>query len=199
MTRAIKKKWDQNPFVDGIPMASRKRQVLVGAGKKAIVDRETGEAEDVAQIVKFQEVDPSKFIKVFTENIGQWFGLKPSGHKINLFIMETMQETIQGDQIYINYHKVSSFYEKYNGMIENKNHKMKMISKAAYHRAIEELIEKDFIARTEQINMYFLNPNIYFNGDRARFAMEIRKKKKSKQDELEEAGQGNLLEAADAI
>lgn len=40
------------------------------------------------------------------------------------------------------------------------------------------------------------NPNLFFNGDRAAFVKEIRKKAKSKTEQLEAEGQMNMLENA---
>ena len=45
------------------------------------------------------------------------------------------------------------------------------------------------IAKANRPHQWFINPAVTFNGDRARFITEVRKKKKSKAVELEDHGQ----------
>lgn len=57
---------------------------------------------------------------------------------------------------------------------------------------MEELIGKGFVAPSTNAPLYFINPAIFFNGDRVRFVTEIRRKKLSAQERLEQAGQAAL-------
>ena len=48
------------------------------------------------------------------------------------------------------------------------------ISKASYYNAMRELIQKGFIAESTNPNLYWINPALFFNGDRVRFVKEYR-------------------------
>lgn len=50
------------------------------------------------------------------------------------------------------------------------------MSKATFHRAMKELVDKSFIGPSVDQNMYFLNPNIFFDADCLKFTTEYRKK-----------------------
>ena len=55
-----------------------------------------------------------------------------------------------------------------------------------------ELTEKGFVAPSVDTNLWFVNPAIFFNGDRVRFVTELQRKRKSRMQELEAAGQTKL-------
>ncbi|MFC0254472.1 hypothetical protein ACFFJK_21510, partial [Massilia consociata] len=63
------------------------------------------------------------------------------------------------------------------------------ISNSAFYRALAELLEKGFLARVESDkHWYFINPTLFFNGDRVRFITEYQKPRKAKTH----PGQGSL-------
>ncbi|MBP1039273.1 hypothetical protein J8631_27420, partial [Serratia fonticola] len=45
---------------------------------------------------------------------------------------------------------------------------------SVYYRAMDELQNKRIIAKSSNKFIYYINPNILFNGDRARFIKEIK-------------------------
>lgn len=55
-----------------------------------------------------------------------------------------------------------------------------------------ELTEKKFVAPSTDMNLWFINPAIFFNGDRIRFVTELRRRKVSAQERLEAEGQQAL-------
>jgi len=48
-------------------------------------------------------------------------------------------------------------------------------SRASFHRALSELIQKGFLAESTKPNMFWFNPNLFFNGNRLTFVHEYRK------------------------
>jgi hypothetical protein len=90
---------------------------------------------------------------------------------------------MNGDQIYLNYNSVRGYFER---------HGAKPLAKTTYMTALAELVEKGFVAPSTNPNLFFINPAIFFNGDRIRFVTEIRRKKVSSQERLEAAGQQRL-------
>jgi hypothetical protein len=88
-----------------------------------------------------------------------------------------------GDQVYLTEKQLGETL---------KNHGLKAPSSASYYRALEELITKGFVAPSTNPPLFFINPAIFFNGDRVRFVTEIRRKRTTKMEALEEAGQQAL-------
>jgi hypothetical protein len=53
------------------------------------------------------------------------------------------------------------------------------ISKPVFFRGMAELLEKKFIARSSNPNIFFMNPKMMFNGDRFRLIQEFRRARKT--------------------
>ena len=162
-----------NPFLkDLAEMQVRKKRITVKADK-VIIDPKTGEYEDTAEITKVFDVDADQFVKVFTTNMKAFFSLKPSTYQLlNIIIMQLSKE-FQGSSIYLNYGICKRYFEDNND---------KGFSVSSFHTAIKELIQKGFIAESEDSNLYWINPTLLFNGDRIKFAKEYRLKKSNQHD-----------------
>jgi DNA-binding IclR family transcriptional regulator len=52
-----------------------------------------------------------------------------------------------------------------------------VMSKSSFHRSIRELLDKKFIAESAITGLYFINPHLFFNGDRVRFVQEFKRKR----------------------
>ncbi len=161
----------ENPFMgNGIAYSFpvRQKKIMIKGGK-AIVDRETGEEESSAEITQIKWVDGEQFIKLFTQNLKIFFDLKPTTFKILQVLLSQLQSVINSDIILLNITVVEDYF------IQTK---IKKISKASFHNCIKELIDKHFIAQSHLgAGMYFINPHLFFNGDRVKFTTEIRKRK----------------------
>ena len=87
--------------------------------------------------------------------------------------MGLYQKQIGGEEIYLNFETAKEEAEKYESAI----------SKAVYYRGLKELLEKKMIAKSVKRYIFYINPAIIFNGDRARFVKEIKIKEEEKQQE----------------
>ena len=61
--------------------------------------------------------------------------------------------------------------------IENKKFK---ISRSTFYSAVKELILNNFIAESIYSNQYYINPSLFFNGNRLKLIKEYRVKKEKK-------------------
>ena len=154
----------ENPFMSKTVITTRQKRTTVVAGIPTI-DSVTGEITrtEIRQII---EVDDGQFIKLFTQNAGAFFDLSSTALKAFTVVMVTAQQHIGTDRLWL----------KYNAEEESKF----KFSKQTFYRGLAELIEKQFIAKTSDAHWYYLNPNIFFNGDRAQFVREYRKVSKEK-------------------
>lgn len=188
-TEILATKYKESPFThDGrfqVP-TKKKSQQLDTAGPLVVQDSQTGETHSVAEVRRTHNVDAERFVKLYVNQLDGFFDLKPGTIKLMTALIDEISQTknIGGDKIYLNYSSIRNYFQA---------HDAKPPAKSTYMTSLAELVEKGFIAPSVDPNLYFTNPAIFFNGDRLRFVTEIRKKK-SKQQALEDAGQMTLLE-----
>ena len=141
------------------------RQRVTAKGGKAIIDTTTGEVEDVAEIVSVHRVDNEQFVKIFTSNLKQFFNLKPTTYRMVQVLLHQLGRARDRDTVYLNVSVAEQYF-----ISTDQN----PISKASYYNAMRELIQKGFIAESTNPNLYWINPALFFNGDRVRFVKEYR-------------------------
>lgn len=182
----IKQKYEENPFAteEGFSVPLRqKSQVIQTEGPAAITVGD--ERISVAQIRRITTVDSDPFVKVFVAELDRFFDLSPTALRIVTVLIKSIGKIRMGDgdQVYITEKSIGDTLRE-NGLTPP--------SSATYYRVIDELIGKGFVAPSTNTPLFFINPAIFFNGDRVRFVTEIRKKKISSQEKLEQAGQTAL-------
>ena len=159
----------KNPFVFNMSIDTKKKKLTVDRGSEV----ETEEGVFTTTISQIQEVDREEFLKIFTGQIKFYFDLSQTGFKLFFIIMGLYQKQIGGDEIYLNFETAKEEAEKYESAI----------SKAVCYRGLKELLEKKMIAKSVKRYIFYINPAIIFNGDRARFVKEIKIKEEEKQQE----------------
>lgn len=115
-------------------------------------------------------VDKAKFMKVFMSGLTNWFDLSKPAIKVFAYIAETLEPN--RDSVDFSLEKCKAF----TGFKAQKT----ILS------ALAELAANQFIARGPHPYKYFINPTIFFNGDRLTF-IEQYEVEKGKEDKLEEA------------
>lgn len=169
----LKKRYSDNPFTtpEGFVVPKRKKMRYTGITEQEITVK-IGNDEMAAEVRTIDTVDSEPFVKIFTQEIKRFFGLSNAAMRIVTLMLEDVGNMKLGgsDQVYM----TEKFVQK--AMIECD---LKPISTATYYRAIYELIEKGFIAPTENPPLFFINPAIFFNGDRIKFTRELRKRQEN--------------------
>lgn len=161
-------KYEVNPFIDTLTVKTRGRKVTVARGS-TLVDMTTGEIEGVTEIAQVVEVDEGQFVKLFTKDLAVWFDLSKGGMRVFGALLTTVQENAIGrDMVFLD--------------IRSKALEAFKISRSTFYRGLDELIEKGFIARHLSPGWFFINPSMFFNGNRARFVREYRMKKVEQPD-----------------
>ena len=182
----LKQRFDDNPFAtpEGfrVPL-TKKSEVMVTEGPANLTVGE--EKIAVAQIRRIKTVDSAPFVKLFTEELDRFFDLTPTALRIVTVLIQDIGKIRMGDgdQVYLTERQLGETLQA---------HGLKPPSSASYYRALSELIEKGFVAPSTNTPLFFINPAIFFNGDRVRFVTEIRRKRASKMEQLEAEGQGAL-------
>lgn len=157
-------KYKHNPFVDDhliTQLSGQKNVYYSQIARNSIVDLETGEIEPAKlQVIKKVRADKEQFVKIYTTHLKAFFELSTTAYKVLHYVLNTIQnEAINKDQVYLSLSKAQEFFDSQGSKI----------SSATYYRAMKELVEKLFIAETQQNYIYFINPKLFFNGDRVDF------------------------------
>ena len=156
-------KFIENPFVgqDYLKLDKGKRTIIAGSTKKVLVDSETGETEGITLMHKYKEVDKTAFVKLFVDEVSSLFELSKTGLKTFGFVLQNLE--INKDVIYIYIPDLMQYADWHT-------------LKQAY-KGLGELIANKIIAPSVKSNLWYVNPNVVFNGDRIAFVKEYRLKK----------------------
>lgn len=152
--------YNENPFL--VELATRTKRVTNKRGDMVLVNGETGEVQSkIAGFWEAEEVDATKFVKLFVKGVAALKELTAAGTKVFEVLYLRVQENIGKDQIYMSFGSVDQT--------------LTPMSEATYTRGMRELVEKQFLAATPNIGLYWLNPSFVWNGDRLAFVKEYRK------------------------
>ena len=143
----------------------------VPGGKGAmIVDHSTGELKGIGGMGFWWEeaVDPARFVKLFLDGIKQAAGLSKSGMQVFELVYHQVRANPGSDEI-----KLNQYVAKDHGM-----------SDRTYQRGVRELLEKEFLYRSQSDGLFFVNIRFMFNGDRLAFVRSYHLKGAARQQEL---------------
>jgi len=144
---------EENPFIEDIMeiTISKRRKIISGKKPSLIVDGE-GEVLGEQVFAVLEKVDKASFTKVFKKG---WLGLFDlSKAAIKVFSYITIASKPNKDTVFFD----AKECKEHTGY---KTHQ-------PINTGLAELIEKDFIARTDKSYLYYINPTMFFNGSRAK-------------------------------
>lgn len=154
-----------NPSVPSASgMATRTKRFHVPGGKAAvIVDHTTGELKGIGGMGFWweEEVDSSRFVKLFLDGIKQAADLSKTGMQVFELVYHEMRANPGSDEI-----KLNQYLARDHG-----------ISDRTYQRGVRELLEKEFLFRSPSDGVFFVNFRFMFNGDRLAFVRSYHLKK----------------------
>lgn len=129
------------------------------------------------------QVDKAKFMKVFMTGLSNWFDLSKAGIKVFAYV---------ANQVEPNRDSFIFSLERCKDFTGYKSDKM-------IFSGLAELAENKFIARGENPFIYYINPTVFFNGDRLTFIEQYELERKEESDKKLEGHQMDLLEMLDEI
>lgn len=150
-------RYKENPFL--LPAVSNtksgSKKVTSNKDKLLIINEETGEQLAGAGFFHYEEVDKTQFLKLYINGVKALTELTSPGTKVFEVLYRTVQDNINKDRVTLAYDLIDQ--------------NVVSISESTFYRGMKELIEKKFIAETTIQNLYFINPDYIFNGDRLSF------------------------------
>jgi hypothetical protein len=157
------------PQANGLPTRARRINVPGGKGS-VIVDNSSGEIKGIGGMAFWweEEVDTTRFVKLFLDGIKQAAGLSKSGMQVFELVYHEVRANPGQDEI-----KLNQYVAKDHG-----------ISDRTYQRGVRELLEKEFLYRSPSDGVFFVNIRFMFNGDRLAFVKSYHLKDANRQQEL---------------
>ena len=155
--------YSENPFWDAREVKIGSKMIRVAGGQHISSE---GESVSHSGVHVIREVDETEFIKIYTRNVKQIFDLKPSAQRVLQYLVTELQKTPNADAIYLAWIGAEEYFSEADVKI----------SRSSFQRALKELLEKEFIAESNKPNMFWFNPNLFFNGNRMTFINEYKKK-----------------------
>ena len=173
-----------NPLVE--PQQIKTKQRLVKSGRNEdLVNPVTGEITGIAAIHQIEERDDAEFVKVFAAGVSATYELTKTAQRVFQVVLDQYQRTPMS-RGYAD--SVELFW--FDSGIDGRDAGM---SERTWMRGLKELLEKRFLY-PKTTSSYWTNPALFFKGDRVLFIKEYRRRSKTTQEELEEQGQGRLIE-----
>jgi hypothetical protein len=166
------------PATSGITTRNKRFHVPGGKGS-VIVDNSSGEIKGIGGMGFWweEEVDSSRFVKLFLDGIKQAAGLSKTGIQVFELVYHQMRAHPGSDEI-----KLNQYVAKDHGL-----------SDRTYQRGVRELLEKEFVYRSPSDGVFFVNIRFMFNGDRLAFVKTYHLKGTDRRQ-----GELPLLEASSA-
>ena len=165
--------YSANPSVPTEGEIRRQRKGKLGNERNGmIVDNGTGEilGQGGAITYQWEEVDDTRFVKLFLAGIKQAAGLSKAGLTLFEVVYKYLQARPGEDKIILSYYAAS---EEIEGLTER-----------TYRRGLRELLDKEFLYRSPSDGVFFVNIRYMFNGDRLAFVKGYQRKGSVSQHEL---------------
>ena len=164
-------KYLSNPSLETVVLNTKTKKVFVNNNEALyITNATTGEqmpATGGAAFVREELVDTEQFIKLYAEGVKHLANLTAAGFKIFQLIYMLMLESPNNDRLIIDFNELNA-----NGKFNQ--------SQKTFIRGINELLEKEIIFQSITPSVYFLNMNLFFNGERITKVQSYKLKKDKK-------------------
>jgi hypothetical protein len=159
-------RYDHNPFLEGVVATFGDKRIKVAMKPNlAEIDNSTGEITRIpGEITKIVSADNSSFIKLYSAEMGAFFELSGSAQGVVKYLIHVHIKEANKHLVVL--HRTFAEQDGFE------------IPESTWFAGIRELIEKKFLAASKVPSSYYLNPAIFFNGDRTRFITEIVKQHK---------------------
>lgn len=158
--------YETNPSIPELDSIKKRKAVRFGNDKRGfVVDNGTGEILSVGGVgfYEFEEVDNTRFVKLFLSGVKQAAGLSKAGLSMFELVYKQLQDHPGSDEIRLNFYIAAKSIDDLNDR--------------TFRRGLRELLDKEFLFRSPLDGMFFVNIRYMFNGDRLAFVRGYKRKK----------------------
>jgi hypothetical protein len=159
-------RYEKNPSVpDKSTLQTRTKRVRIGDEQKGMfIGNDTGEVlgQGAAVIYEFEEVETTRFVKLYLSGIKQAAGLSKAGLAVFELVYRQLQDNQGTDQI---------------GLSHEQAKRMGLdISERVFRNGVRDLLEREFLYESLVSGLFFINIRYMFNGDRLAFVKGYKRK-----------------------
>lgn len=162
---------DQNPFASGTGVPVRQKLVKSSFKPEGLANIETGEVVGVSMIHSIEHIDSDHFVKIFSAGIAASYELTRTGQRVFQAVLQVYEDAPMSggfiDAVYLAW-----FDDGLSGQ------KLDM-SEKTFQRGLKELLANEFIS-PKAPNIFWVNPALFFRGDRVLFLKEYRRQSSPK-------------------
>lgn len=155
-----------NPLMEPQQLVTKRRYVRSGRSED-LINPATGEVHGVAAIHQVEERDDAEFVKVFAAGVAASYELTKTAQQVFQIVLAQYQQTPMSR----GYADTVELYWFGDG-IEGRDVGIK---ERTWQRGLKELLEKRFVW-PKTSSSYWVNPALFFKGDRVMFIKEYRRK-----------------------
>lgn len=176
-----------NPLLEPREITLKRRYVKAGRSQE-LINSSTGEVSHIAAIHEVVEKDDAEFVKVFAAGVSATYDLSKTGQRVFQVVLDEYQRTpMHGG--YADSIELFWFGDGLAGRDVG-------MSEKTFQRGLKELLSKQFLAPRSP-SSFWVNPALFFKGDRVMFIKEYRRKRSAadveRRNELESQGQQRLV------
>jgi hypothetical protein len=158
--------YQTNPSIPSDGEIKRSKRTQIGNDVRGlVVDRGTGEllGHGGAMVYEWEEVDKERFVKLYLAGLKQASGLSKAGLAVFEIVYNEVRERPGQDSVPLDARSSG-------------------LQPVTYRRGLRELLDKEFLFRSPNPGLFFVNIRFMFNGDRLAFVRGY--KLKQEQPEL---------------
>jgi hypothetical protein len=153
--------YQSNPSVPSETEIKRSKRAQIGTDMRGlVVDSSSGEilGHGGAIAYEWEEVDKERFVKLYLAGLKQAAGLSKAGLAVFETVYSQVRERPGQDTVPLDSYSSS-------------------LHPVTYRRGLRELLEKEFLFRSPNPGLFFVNIRFMFNGDRLAFVKGYKLKK----------------------
>jgi len=177
-----------NPLLEIMEVKTKRRVVRSGKAEE-VVNTSTGEVRGLTVVHTIEERDDAEFVKVFAAGVAAAYELNSTAQRV----FQTILDEYQREPMVKGFAQDVTLFWYENGL----NGRSLDMSEKTFQRGLKMLMAAGFIS-PRMPNVYWVNPSLFFKGDRVAFVREYRRKKagddESKRIDLENAGQLRIID-----
>jgi hypothetical protein len=177
-----------NPLLEVMEVKTKRRVVRSGKAEE-VVNTSTGEVRGLSVVHMIEERDDAEFVKVFAAGVAAAYDLNATAQRV----FQTILDEYQREPMVKGFAQDVTLFWYEDGL----NGRGIDMSEKTFQRGLKLLISAGFLS-PRMPNVYWVNPALFFKGDRVAFVREYRRKKagddESKRIEMENAGQLRIID-----
>lgn len=156
-----------NPLITPTTIKLKNRVARTAAKERALFDPETGEISAVTAIHTVDVKDDEQFVKIFADGVKAAFNLNRTAARV----FQAILQAYQAEKMTGGFADCVTLHWFDNGL----SGKSIGMSDQTFNNGLRTLIEHKFLS-PKNPSVYWVNPALFFKGDRVAFIREYRRK-----------------------